>query len=94
MKNKYVNFVSDETLYLYPETNGQQTIGQTTGKTPNLNVEIVKQIADKLGLTFTTEKETTKDIFAPIDILDKNLQGFENLEGFKTPKNINAILHL
>jgi predicted helicase len=57
-------------LYLYPETKGQQTIGQTTERTPNLNTEIVKQIADKLCLAFTTEKETTKNTFAPIDILD------------------------
>ena len=59
-------------LYLYPETNGQQTIGQSTKRTPNLNAELVKQIADKLGLTFTNEKETTKDTFSPIDILDYN----------------------
>ncbi len=57
-------------LYLYPKTNGQQIIGQTAERTPNLNTEIVKQIEDKLGLTFTNEKETTKDTFAPIDILD------------------------
>jgi hypothetical protein len=57
-------------LYLYPENNSQQTIGQSTERTPNLNTEIVKQIAEKLGLTFTSEKETTKDTFAPIDILD------------------------
>jgi predicted helicase len=57
-------------LYLYPETNGQQTIGQTTERTPNLNSEIVKQLANKLGFVFTNEKETTKDTFAPIDILD------------------------
>jgi predicted helicase len=57
-------------LYLYPKTNGQQIIGQTAERTPNLNTEIVKQIAEKLGLTFTNEKETTKDTFAPIDILD------------------------
>ncbi|MBK9462164.1 MAG: hypothetical protein IPN94_22775 [Sphingobacteriales bacterium] len=56
--------------YLYPETNGQQTIGQSTERTPNLNATIVKQIADKLGLTFTNEKETTENTFAPIDILD------------------------
>ncbi len=43
-------------LYLYAETNGQQTIGQTTERTPNLNAEIVNQIAEKLGLTFTSEK--------------------------------------
>ncbi len=57
-------------LYLYIETNEQQTLWQTSERTPNLNTEIVKQIADKLSLTFTTEKETTKNTFAPIDILD------------------------
>jgi predicted helicase len=57
-------------LYIFPENKAQQTIGQTTERTPNLNIEIVKQIAEKLGLTFTNEKETTKDTFAPIDILD------------------------
>jgi len=43
-------------LYLYPETNAQQSIGQTTERTPNLNSEIVKQIAENLGLTFVNEK--------------------------------------
>ena len=31
---------------------------------------IVKEILAKLGLTFTNEKETTENTFAPIDILD------------------------
>ncbi len=57
-------------LYLYLETSGQQTIEQSPERTPNLNTEIVKQIAEKLGSTFTNEKETTKDTFAPIDLLD------------------------
>ena len=57
-------------LYLYPETNGQQTIGQTAERTPNLNTEIVNQIEEKLGLTFSNEKESTIHTFAPIDILD------------------------
>lgn len=72
-------------LYLYPETNGRQKTplnlpqGETCSppleglgevRTPNLNSEIVKQIAEKLGLTFTNEKETTENTFAPIDILD------------------------
>ena len=57
-------------LYLYPEASGQQTLGQSAERTPNLNEEIVKQIADKLGLTFTVEKKTTPNTFAPIDILD------------------------
>ncbi|RPH28498.1 MAG: DNA methyltransferase [Bacteroidales bacterium] len=57
-------------LYLYLETNGQQTIGQTNERTPNLNAEILKHIAEKLDLIFTNEKETTENTFAPIDILD------------------------
>lgn len=64
-------------LYIYPETNGQQTIEQSDtstssvqGRTPNLNPEIINQIAKQLGLTFTNEKETTQNTFAPIDILD------------------------
>ena len=57
-------------LYIYPDSNGQQTIGQTEERTPNLNAEIIKQIAVKLGLTFTYEKEITENTFAPIDILD------------------------
>jgi len=39
-------------------------------RSPNLNPEIVKQIAQGLSLKFTSEKETTKNTFAPIDILD------------------------
>ena len=57
-------------LYLYPETNAQQIIGQTAERTPNLNTDIIKQIAEKLGLTFTNEKETIEKTFAPINILD------------------------
>jgi predicted helicase len=57
-------------LYLYPETNGQLNFDQSTERKPNLNAEIVNEIAIKLGLTFTIEKETTKGTFAPIDILD------------------------
>jgi len=57
-------------LYIYPETNGQQSIDQTEERTPNLKAEIVNQIAENLGLTFTNEKETTENTFAPIDILD------------------------
>lgn len=57
-------------LYLYPLADGQQTIEQTAERSPNLNTEIVKQIAEKLGLTFTNEKEITENTFAPIDILD------------------------
>ncbi|MBP6935402.1 MAG: DNA methyltransferase, partial [Paludibacteraceae bacterium] len=43
---------------------------QTTERTPNLNTEIVNQLAEKMGLTFTNEKEADENTFAPIDILD------------------------
>lgn len=57
-------------LYLYPQANGQQTIGQTNERTPNLNADIVKGFEEKLSLIFTNEKETNDGTFAPIDILD------------------------
>ena len=57
-------------LYVYPTATAQQTIIQTHERTPNLNLDIVNQIAENLGLTFTDEKETTENTFAPIDILD------------------------
>ena len=57
-------------LYLYPDNSGQQTIEQTIERQPNLNIEIVNQIASKIGLTFTNEKQNTENTFAPIDIVD------------------------
>jgi very-short-patch-repair endonuclease len=45
-------------LYLYPESNPQQTIDQSTERIPNLNAAIVKQIAEKLGLLFIPEKNS------------------------------------
>jgi predicted helicase len=57
-------------LYIYNDNTGQQTIDQTNERTPNLNLEIVNQISEKLGLTFTNEKENTKGTYAPIDVLD------------------------
>ena len=57
-------------LYLYSEINELQIINQSYERTPNLNTEIVNKISEKVGLTFTQEKETTKDTYAPIDIFD------------------------
>jgi predicted helicase len=57
-------------LYIYPENNNQQNAFETTERVPNLNMEIVNQIATGLGLTFTNEKEETANTFAPIDLLD------------------------
>jgi len=57
-------------LYQYPKANGQQIIEESNERIPNLNAELVKQLANKLGLPFTNEKEITDSTFAPIDILD------------------------
>lgn len=57
-------------LYLYPESTAQQSINESTDRTPNLNPELVKQIEKGLGLSFVTEKDDTPDSFAPIDLLD------------------------
>ncbi|CAM1346827.1 type ISP restriction/modification enzyme [Tenacibaculum insulae] len=85
VSNKTSEITSVFPLYLYPETNNQQLSTTTTERTPNLNTEIVQQLAKKLGLTFTNEKETENNVcfansseireeyratFAPIDILD------------------------
>jgi len=43
---------------------------QEQARKPNLNTEIVGQIAKNIALTFSTEKQTDENTFAPIDILD------------------------
>jgi predicted helicase len=64
-------------LYLYPESSGQLSLGSVEARTPNLNLEIVDQIAKGLGLRFVTEKRDgfvprhdEAGEFAPIDLLD------------------------
>lgn len=69
-KNLYGFQTSLFPLYLYIETNTQHTAFDTIERIPNLNMEIVNQIATGLGLTFTNEKVETPNTFAPIDLLD------------------------
>ncbi|GAK59089.1 adenine specific DNA methyltransferase [Candidatus Vecturithrix granuli] len=57
-------------LYLYPTTDIQQTLDGGQKRRPNLNPKIIKQIADTLGLTFTSEKEDAAGTFVPLDLLD------------------------
>ena len=58
-------------LYLYPEQDTQtELLESKETRTPNLDLEIVADIAKGIGLTFTNEKEDTAGTFAPIDILD------------------------
>ena len=62
-------------LYLYPEKTDQHSLLDEVVRTPNLNMEIVNQIAEQLGLYFspeefdgTTTVETNQ--FTPLNILD------------------------
>ena len=62
-------------LYLYPEKTDQQSLLDEVVRTPNLNMEIVNQIGEQLGLYFnpeeldgTTTVETNQ--FTPLNILD------------------------
>ena len=70
VSNKTSEITSVFPLYLYPEISEQQSIDESTLRKPNLNQEIVDEIAKKIGLTFTNEKEELPTTFAPIDILD------------------------
>jgi predicted helicase len=69
-----VSLQTKETGYYFPlyisSINPKTLLYDISGRTPNLNPEIVRQIAEGLGLTFTAEKEATEGTFAPIDILD------------------------
>lgn len=66
-------------LYLYNDSDTQTNLLESKDedkptRTPNLDSEIVADIAKAIGLTFTNEKEVTgadkTATFAPIDILD------------------------
>jgi len=56
-------------LYLYPDKEQTRLDGQTSRK-PNLNVDIVKTIANQLDLQFTPEETDRRNTFAPVDLLD------------------------
>jgi predicted helicase len=66
-------------LYLYPENTKQTSTEATAARTPNLNLEIVNKIAEKLGLQFFEERHCEErsnllnpdeKSFSPTDILD------------------------
>ncbi|PKP18965.1 MAG: hypothetical protein CVU07_00885, partial [Bacteroidetes bacterium HGW-Bacteroidetes-23] len=63
-------------LYLYPDTNGQQSAFESAERVPNLNMEIVTKMATDMGLFFAPEKadysKQTEESnqLTPIDILD------------------------
>jgi predicted helicase len=58
-------------LNLKTSTDSKQTeLDYSLIRTPNLSRTIVQQIAQKIGLQFTNEKEQDPATFAPIDLLD------------------------
>ena len=64
-------------LYLYPETNQQLTTTDQPNRVPNLNMEIVDKIAEKLNYAFVDDDNIVVDLAAgfsgllyPTDILD------------------------
>jgi len=57
-------------LYLYPESDQQQSSGENLQRVPNLDSILLEQIAKGLDLTFTSEKQDDITTFAPIDLLD------------------------
>ena len=64
-------------LYIYKENNDQQSLDNSPERTPNLNLEIVEQIASKINHVFLPDENIVCDLaegfdgtFSPLDILD------------------------
>jgi predicted helicase len=49
-------------LYLYSEIENQHSTEETSHRIPNLDNTLIKKIAEKLGLTFTAEKQPTSGV--------------------------------
>jgi len=56
-------------LYVYPDEE-EIRLDDEPSRKPNLNADIVQQIADKTGLRFMPEKTPARNTFAPVDLLD------------------------
>ncbi|MCP4051054.1 MAG: N-6 DNA methylase, partial [bacterium] len=67
------HYISDNSfkfpLYIYDNTEIKDLF-ENNFRRPNLNMQIVERIAERLKLRFTLEKENGINNFAPIDILD------------------------
>ncbi len=74
LQTKEISYVFP--LYLYSVSADNMDISESTNTDPNLNMEIVSDIAKGIGLSFTPETvsfgfaQERKGTFAPIDILD------------------------
>jgi len=57
-------------LYIYPDQSRQLEFENSEERKPNLNMEIINDVCNKIGIVFVPEKEDAKKSFSPIDILD------------------------
>ncbi len=57
-------------LYISSPDGEQLELEENQTRKPNLDLEMVAQIAESLGMEFTNEKEDRDETFAPIDLLD------------------------
>jgi predicted helicase len=71
VSNRTSEITSVFPLYLNNKTKeDQQSVFKNLARVPNLNIELVNEIATGLGLTYTSEVEEKTNTFAPIDLLD------------------------
>ena len=68
VSNRTSEITSCFPLCIYPENNDQLTTEETAERTPNLNQEIVYEIAKKLGLTFTEEKNSPTAVLDSVTV--------------------------
>ncbi len=57
-------------LYLIKESNLTKNYDFNMNREPNIDIEIIHDIEEKLNFTFTNEKEDTEKTFSPLDLLD------------------------
>jgi len=61
-------------LYLYPESSDQTSMGEESGRKPNLDPGIVQKISEAIGFIFVPDHELPEakkeGVFTPMDVLD------------------------
>lgn len=67
VSNRTSEITSTFPLYIYPETNGQQTIEQSNERKPNLKAEIVNQIARTARMNMIIHDDGHTNVIASTD---------------------------
>jgi predicted helicase len=65
-----LSIATKERTQVFPLYTISNNLLNSVPRTPNFNIKIVEFLAQKIDLSFTSEKETDMGTFAPIDILD------------------------